>query len=382
GYANENALQTRLSIELGLRFLLSLDQAFIDEVFRIEDASRSETEMSVEMGIHVMQAVHSFEAAQSALIAQIEGVFTEAQRQELYESGLAASLEMLSVSGIPQGQLDAVTAMYEEMDYATMNGLVAIFGDQVTKLFDYLATTDGEVIRAIAQMGSFGHEYDWETDEYVYSNTYTGQVLANRTAYRYQQNLAGFRMVGEVVKVIDASLATVSEAQFASIVDFVASIVPSLVFNFTEIPQENEADVTALINAFKTALANQDANVLALFGQFTDYMISEDIAGDLSTLAQTLNAYNTIQYGADYLESETYDEAYGVRAQIILVASSLNGFMTPARRALVDGIVNEAFTFMRTAEFLELNGLTLEQVNTMESDVEGMITDLLAQVAV
>jgi len=184
------------------------------------------------------------------------------------------------------------------------------------------------------------------------------------------------------VKVIDASLATVSEAQFASIIDFAASIVPSLVFNYTEGPEVDEADVTALINAFKTALANQDANVLALFGQFTDYMIAEDVAGDLSNLAQALNAYNVIQYGADYLESDTYDQGYDVRAQIILVANRLNGFMTPARRALVDGIVNEAFTFMRTAEFLELNGMTLEQVNAMETDVEGMINDLLAQVAV
>jgi hypothetical protein len=383
GYANETALQTRLSLELGLRFLLSLNQAFLDELFRIEDESRSETEMSVEMGIHVMQAVNSFEATQSALIAQIEGVFSEAQRQDIYESGIAASLEMLVVSGIPQAQLDAITAMLDEMDFATINGIAAIFEDQASKLFDYFIATDGEVFRAIAQVGSFDEEYDWQEDDYVYYNTYTDTVLANYTAYRYQKNLAAFRMIGEVVKVIDASLATVSENQLTSLVDFIASIVPSLVFNFNdEMTEVDPADVTALINAFKTALANQDANALALFGQLTDYMIAEDVTGEFSTLVQTLNAYNTIQYGANYLESEAYDEGYDMRAQIILIANHLNAFMNPARRALLDGIINEAFAFMRTPEFLELNGMTLENVNAMESDVEGMINDLLAQVAV
>jgi hypothetical protein len=384
GYASENAYATRLSMEFGLRFLLSLNVAFVDEVFNLIDTGRSETELGVEMGIHVMQAVNSFVDANEALITEMENVYTEAQREALFDNALAALPMIYESQGLPQEQIDLINEILDGFTYDLVVGTSGVFESQMEKLFDYLVLSDGELLRRIAIRSSIFEDmvynYDTYTYDYFYINDYTGEEYENYTEYRIAQNIATAQIADEAVNALDATIATLTEGNVEAILDLVEVLIP-----ISQMTNETftEVEAAALIAAAKALIEAQDANLLGLLGDLTEYAKTEDVFGDLETLIGTLHTYQLAETAdPDYMEDWEWDSVYNDRAQAIFGCAHITAFVTVARRTQIDAVVNAVFAFMRTAHFLEINSMTVEQVNDLEAQVESLISDFLTDAAV
>lgn len=382
GVTAQMAAASLLGMELELRFLLSLDATFINGVYAALDDSRSGNETQIEIAILVLKKVNDFQTAQATLITAMENTFTEAQKEDLFDLFIDSIPEFAAAQGAPQEDIDAIVAGLSDVTYAMVTAAADVFDAQGNKILDYLAASDGELLRLIATAANF--ESDWEYDQYYnyvyfYLNNYTNTEYDNETRFEIAKMLAVAAAVGGVFEALDPTLATLTEADVTAIVTLVSSALPTALLaegDFTE------ADVIALINAVKTAIAAQDANVLTLFGALVDYVNAEDVAADFAALVTELDTWYVAQYGSDWMNSETLDESRMMYAYGIFAAHNLNAFVTSGRRALIDGIVAQVFTVMSTAEFLEANNLVLADVTAMQADVEGMIDDVLAQCAV
>ncbi len=382
GVTAQMAAASLLGMELELRFLLSLDATFINGVYAALDDGRSEKETQVEIAILVLKKVDAFQTAQATLITAMENTFTEAQKEELFESFLDAVPEFAAAQGAPQDEIDAIVAGLSDVTYAMATAAADVFDAQGDKILNYLAASDGEVLRLVATAANF--ENEWGYDEYYnwverYLNNYTNTEYDNETRFEIAQMLAVAAAVGGVFEALDPTLATLTEADVTAIVNLVTAALPTALMaegDFTE------ADVIALVNAMKTAVATQDANILTLFGALVDYVNAEDVAGDFAALVTEVDTWYVGQYGSDWMNAETLDESRMMYAYAIFAAHHLDAFVTSGRRALIDGIVDQVFTVMSTAQFLEANDLTLADVTAMQTDVEGMIEDVLAQCAV
>lgn len=382
GMTTEMAATSLLGMELELRFLLSLDATFIDGVFAAIDDSRSGNEAQVEIAILVLKKVAAFQTAQATLITQMENTFTEAQKEDLFDSFIDSIPELAAAQGAPQDEINAIVAGLSDVTYAMVTAAADVFDAQGQKILDYLVASDGEVLRLIATAANF--ESDWDYDQYYnyvyfYLNNYTNTEYDNETRFEIAKMLAVAAAVGGVFEALDPTLATLTEADVTAIVNLVAAALPTALLangDFTE------ADVITLVNAMKTAISTQDANVLTLFGDLVDYVNTEDLTADFAALVTELDTWYVAQYGTDWMNAESVDESRMMYAYAIFAAHNLTAFVTSGRRALIDGIVDQAFTFMSTAEFLEANNLTIDDVNAMQTEVEGMIDDVLAQCAV
>lgn len=377
----EMATTTRLEMELELRFLLSLDATFIDGVFSALDDSRSDVESQIEIIILVLKKINAFEDAQATLIDQVDAVFSESQKEDLFDSYIDSLPQMLALQGVPQEEIDAIVAGLSDLTYALVDAAANVFDGQAEKILDYIAGSDGEVLRLIAIAASFRNDWDYDDNwDYVkiLRNDYTDTDYENETRFQVAQMLGVAAAVGGVFEALDPTLATLTESDVTAIVNLISVSLPTGLMASGDV---TEADVNALINSMKTAIAAQDANLLSLFSGLVDYVNSEDVAGDFAALLTELDTWYTGQYGSDWMDGEV-DQTRMMYAYAIFAAHNLDAFVTTERRALIDGIVAQAFAFMSTTEFLDAQGITLEDVTSMQEMVEGMIDDVLSQCAV
>ncbi|MDP3131068.1 MAG: hypothetical protein Q8N15_07050, partial [Bacillota bacterium] len=98
-----------------------------------------------------------------------------------------------------------------------------------------------------------------------------------------------------------------------------------------------------------------------------------------ATLVTEIHSYNVSEFGADYLTDYDYDGEYGRYASVIFIAHHLDAWITTTQETQIDAVVGAAFDFMANADFLTVTGMTLQQVNDMETALVGAIDDVIAQ---
>ncbi|MFA5006200.1 MAG: hypothetical protein WC509_01845 [Candidatus Izemoplasmatales bacterium] len=380
GYANEYANEVHIMFEIVIRFIQSLDAAFIDDMMALDEATITEVEASTEREILFLLAFASFKDANQALLDNLDGVFTAAQKQAAFESMLASFGELMLAQGAPQEAVDVVEDVILDLTYALADAGATVFDSMAEKLLDHLVATDGELIRAAAIQSNFREDLDYETWEFVYVNYYTGEEYATYTDYRYARQLNQADLLDAVFAMFDATVGTLTEAEFAALADLVLSMIP-------EETLAAQADVAVtvvenLVATVDTSLGDQDQNAIAVLSSLIGYVNDNDVFGAYGALVTRVHNQNVIDFGADYMDNYEFDESYGTYATIILIAHHLDAWMTPTIATQIDGIVAEAFDVMSTADFLALSGKTIDEVNDMEAAIVAMIDDLVAQAAV
>jgi len=383
--ANEYGNATHIFIEIVVRFFDSIDAAWLDEMLALDSTAVSGEQASVEMAILFIKAFASFQDDNTALFDAMDAVFTEAQKAALFEANIASIGTILIAQGADVEQATMIEDLLSGVTYALADAGLGVFSDQGNKALDYIVASDGELLRRIGIMQGFSEYTDWYYCEYPYDNcettfenSYLNVSYDNQTEYQYEKQKATFAVMDEVANVLNATVATLTEAQVTALVNLLAVIVP------VDLLAEQTGAQASVITALKTALtaliAAQDANVLALIASLTSYVVTQDVFGALQTLTTTIYNHNVAEFGADYQNDIDYDGLYDMNAMIIFAAGHLDAWYTSTNATKLAAVIAAVFDYLASPNFLTVSGMTLDDVNGMETMITGMIDSVFTQV--
>jgi len=383
--ANEYGNATHIFIEIVVRFFDSIDAAWLDEMLALDSTAVSGEQASVEMAILFIKAFASFQDDNTALFDAMDAVFTEAQKAALFEANIASIGTILIAQGADVEQATMIEDLLSGVTYALADAGLGVFSDQGNKALDYIVASDGELLRRIGIMQGFSEYTDWYYCEYPYDNcettfenSYLNVSYDNQTEYQYEKQKATFAVMDEVANVLNATVATLTEAQVTALVNLLAVIVP------VDLLAEQTGAQASVITALKTALtaliAAQDANVLALIASLTSYVVTQDVFGALQTLTTTIYNHNVAEFGADYQNDIDYDGLYDMNAMIIFAAGHLDAWYTSTNATKLAAVIAAVFDYLASPNFLTVSGMTIDDVNGMETMITGMIDSVFTQV--
>ncbi len=383
--ANEYGNATHIFIEIVVRFFDSIDAAWLDEMLALDSTAVSGEQASVEMAILFIKAFASFQDDNTALFDAMDAVFTEAQKAALFEANIASIGTILIAQGADVEQATMIEDLLSGVTYALADAGLGVFSDQGNKALDYIVASDGELLRRIGIMQGFSEYTDWYYCEYPYDNcettfenSYLNVSYDNQTEYQYEKQKATFAVMDEVANVLNATVATLTEAQVTALVNLLAVIVP------VDLLAEQTGAQASVITALKTDLtaliADQDANVLALIASLTSYVVTQDVFGALQTLTTTIYNHNVAEFGADYQNDIDYDGLYDMNAMIIFAAGHLDAWYTSTNATKLAAVIAAVFDYLASPNFLTVSGMTIDDVNGMETMITGMIDSVFTQV--
>jgi len=377
--ANEYAAEVRISMEIVIRFIASLDAAFIDDMMALDNGDFTETQANAERAILFIMAFADFKDANQVLIDSLDSVFTAAQEEDAFEAMVDSYAGLMIAQGASEADAAIVENILLDLTYQLATAGGTVFDDMAEKAFDHIVATDGALIRLIAESGSYQQEF--YCDQYncyeEYRNDYLDETYETETAFRYAQNLSTAATLDAVMALLNATVGTMTEAQLASVIDMVLAMVPE-----DELATQLETTVPVLENLvalLNTTLDAQDQNVLGLLQSFIVYANTNDLFGHYGMLVTEIHNHNVTEFGADYSNEMEYDGEYERYATVIFIAHHFDAWLDATQETRIDAVVGAAFDFMANADFLTLSGMTLQQINDMETTLVGAIDDVIAQ---
>lgn len=386
-YANEFGYSCVLNMEFVLELLKSFDVTFVNETIVIVESAWSDDKKAVENSIHVMLHVANFVDTHQTLITNMEAVFTEADKTIFFDETSALLNTIINnvllsfgyVVGDTMGMgsiavmMATMGTVFENLEYSSLSGMTAIMESQMEKIVDYLVTTDGRLLRLIGF--SNGFEYDYELG---YVNSYEGDEYTTITEWLEAEDDAKMAVIEEILLMLDSTIATLTDAETGAIIDFYATMLPleMIISNF-------ELDMTvlemqSLLTGLTTVLKAQDQVGMLLINSLLDYIVSESVFDDLAAMQLEMRAYYVSEYGVDYYNNvEFIDDQYGTYYEVIFFSGLLDGFMGTTNLTALQAMITAGFTYMKTPAVLDASGLTIDAITAMETNINGMITQIL-----
>ncbi|MDD3842977.1 MAG: hypothetical protein PHD24_05975, partial [Candidatus Izemoplasmatales bacterium] len=371
-----------------LELLKSFDVTFVNETIVIVESAWSDDKKAVENSIHVMLHVANFVDTHQTLITNMESVFTEADKTIIFDetsallntiiNNVLLSLGYVVGDTMGMGSIAVMMAtmgtVLENLEYSSLSGMTAIMESQMEKIIDYLITTEGRLLRLIGFSNGFGYDY---TLGFV--NNYEGEVYTNSTEFSEAEDDAKMAVIEEILLMLDSTIATLSDAETGAIIDFYATMLPleMIISNF-------ELDMTvvemqSLLTSLTTLLKAQDQVGMLLLNSLLDYIVSESVFDDYAAMQVEVRAYNTLTYGVDYVGNVDFynDDPYETYCEVIFFSGVISGYMNTTNLTAVQAMITAGFAYMKTPAVLDASGLTIDFINAMETNINGMITQII-----
>jgi hypothetical protein len=381
-YSEEASTAVRLSIELELKFIASLDLAYFTSLLGFQNGDMHEELKAVEISILSTIAMARFKENNQALFTQIRNILTSAQKEYLFNQ-FKASISNISDEDIGMGGMNMMgflASSIKNISYALLESFFGV-GDKISDtVLDYIVETNGEILRkqVITQL-YMSNMYDYYSG---YENPVTGVPHDNYTEYLHASKINSLELAGCYIdlmkKVLDAT--TVDDVK--TVLEFYITYIPASVLeSMFEINAESAQTLHTLI---KQTLDGQATNIRSLLLDLVNYLQSSNFITEMKATMNASHQYNKTNYGADYENSMFSWEAYeyeNYSIQIVL-AKHVDTFMTSARRTTLNQVINAAFAVMKSPTGLASFNMTLQDVTSLETAYMDALDLFLSEAAV
>jgi hypothetical protein len=383
-----SSLTTELAImevkmmELMLAFLDTIDLAFLNELNSLYDTSPTELMFALEVQIMLIKYFNVFKDSNQIMFTDLENVLTLSQKTLLF-NGLKDSIDDF-ISALT-GDLETANifaAIFEDLTYGLYSASSTAFNDFIDDAINHLSITNGELIRQIAISEAYYQEYDFWTDEYYFVNHLTGIEYVNYTEFLNAKEETNLYLLEQVVLFIDATYMHMSDLEVFAVIDMLLMMVPDS-FLATEL-MITIIQTGALLDNADTTINALMPDLMDLLGNITDYIIASTLFDDLHTAKEEAIGYYKNNYGINYLEyldNTNYEgfetDYYLDYAMAIVIAKHLNAFITISNEALIDGIIADIFTFLKTEEMILVLDTTLTDINNQELNIYSIFEDMI-----
>ncbi len=362
---------TLLSIEFALKMIDSFDLAFFTDVLEHVNSEEVEQVVQSEIAILVISQVKEFKDANQALLDQIDAIFTDQQKEDLYNGYFDAMMELTN----KYMGMSSMSVMV--FPYATMISGSEVFEDMADKFLTKFVDSDGELLRKIVIANSFTFDYDYENWEQInFRNEATGEVYADEVSYYEAEQEANVAITKEAITYYAPTLGTLTNDQINSVIDMVVEGVP--VSDLALQTGKTELEIQTIVDLAETLLRNATVDANTLLKNFMNYVVANDLITKAKEMDDHIENYYVTTYGEDYFNNPNfYDDEYERNYSVIFVAKHANTFFNSANKTLVENVITDIATFAKNEEIYSLIQMTLTEVTDMETLVNDVFDDLI-----
>ena len=342
-----------LTFEAFVTFFDNFDLPFFQALKAIGVSDEHDYTKQAKLIILVITYVDKFLDENEALMNQINSVYTEAEKQAMFDMYMATLIEELGDTGMSS------IATLAFFSFQKMMALEAIFADAFRDLLDAFVASEGQILLIMAEKAAWEDSF-WEN--------YYG---SDWDAYDYYNNLYSFRIVDQVIYLVNSVVKERSLEEFETVRDDLIIEMVKLSLGFmlnvnlgtVEDPEQAEMieELIAELEAFIEATSQYQYQLIkSLFG-FLD-------EGDV--FLAYANLYEST-YGDNYSGIYDVDSHF---LPLIFLMSNYDDYMTTANRAIFDGIIAELGVLFAKEVFADLNAEFIP-------DVADALLDYLSSVA-
>jgi hypothetical protein len=377
---DEMANTELLMMDLMISFLETIDVAFVNELETINTTAPSSEMLMVEIQILMLEYFKAFKDANPTLFEAIGNSFTEAQKLSMFnEFKTNFDTYLLDITG-DQTASDVFAAVFEDLTYLMITSAGTVYEDLLDDQLNFIVATNGEFLRLTAILEGFTEEYDWIYASTIYSNTVLNETYANYTEMLNSKDEYDILMMEQVVMLLDATFMNLTDVELGIMIDMIIAMLPESTM-VTEL-MLTALQVDTLVASGDTMISSIAPDLIDLSGNLTDYIIASTLIDDLLAAHNAAITYYTTTYGDNYRDYQDVDydllfgdDPYLDYAIAIVVAEHLNLFMVSGNITLVDGILTDFYTFMKTPEMLIAAEMTLAEVQIQETDAFDAVDD-------
>jgi len=351
-YSIQLATESILMMNLFIEMFDNYDLAYLNEIksLYLEFYEDTPAMFGAELVILNLQYMDNFLSENQTEIDQINAVFTDAQKEEIYNSSMA----MIPSNYLGMFGMNYIMAVMSygmtSIDYQTISAVSDIFDESANILLDSLVATDGEIIRKIVIMSGFVDSYYSS----YFSNDILGETYATYEEYLFAETQAAMELVQQILIHFSAIVDNLTAADMQAIVDLIMVAIP-----FEEMFVSNtsltETQTTTLLTNIENLLTAQMPNLLEFGQNLLSYIDDEEMMTNL------LTEYSTWEPLFD-----TEDNAY---ALTIFFSEYYNGFMNATNKQAFLEISGAIFNFFRTPEFLTLSDSDTAIITNIETGI-------------
>jgi hypothetical protein len=376
---DEMANTELLMMDLMISFLETIDVAFVNELETINTTAPSSEMLMVEIQILMLEYFKAFKDANPTLFEAIGNSFTEAQKLSMFnEFKTNFDTYLLDITVIIR--IDVFAAVFEDLTYLMITSAGTVYEDLLDDQLNFIVATNGEFLRLTAILEGFTEEYDWIYASTIYSNTVLNETYANYTEMLNSKDEYDILMMEQVVMLLDATFMNLTDVELGIMIDMIIAMLPESTM-VTEL-MLTALQVDTLVASGDTMISSIAPDLIDLSGNLTDYIIASTLIDDLLAAHNAAITYYTTTYGDNYRDYQDVDydllfgdDPYLDYAIAIVVAEHLNLFMVSGNITLVDGILTDFYTFMKTPEMLIAAEMTLAEVQIQETDAFDAVDD-------
>ncbi|MGD9887408.1 MAG: hypothetical protein AB7T03_05570 [Bacilli bacterium] len=368
------AATTTLSIQFALKSLDSFDKPFFTKLLALTTDAPTEEVMASEIGILVVTYVKAFKDANQTLIDQIEAIFTDEQKEALYQGYMQTLATLVEKT---DGEV-SFSGLGTDLTYAIISGATDVFEDMMDKLTDKFVTTDGELLRKIVILNSFTSDWNWQTyEEENFRNEATGETYPDEDAFDDAKEAANFAVLKEAISYYAPTLGTLTNDQITDVIDMLVASVP--IADIATQTEMTEAEVQAIADLAEALLRNVLPDLNTFVKNLMNYVVTNDLITKVQTLHSDIISYFVTKYGENYEENPAYwEDDYEENCIVIFVSKHVNAFFTSANQTLFRGLITDVATFAKNEDIYTLMDLVLADITEMEANVNTAFDDMIS----
>ncbi|MDT8336330.1 MAG: hypothetical protein RQ856_00730 [Candidatus Izemoplasmatales bacterium] len=352
-YPEKIAATMLMTFEAYIRFLDNLDEEFFTELKAIGANNDSEIMIQAEIAILGIIYFDDFLEDNEALIDEIEEIFTDEEKEVMFNDYIASIEDAANEQAFTSIDLSFIT-------FDKMMALQVIFEDAFNEFLDAFVVSDGQILRAVAEIAIYEKEF---RDSDYYDSDYT--------EYNFNSTILGLNIANETVYLLNSVVSERTEEEFEEVrgffIDFIATYVPTMLMSdmgltFTEV----QGMVTEFENFMNNTTTEQYDQVQNIFA----FLDEEDIFLDYTTLYE--DTYENNLEDLD-LESNYFN--------MIFIINVYDDYMITGNRDDVDAIIaavavmlgSSAFSNLDAEEYPEVMTELLDYLDTITDEVSGMV---------
>lgn len=372
-----------LEIELFLTFLTYVDEPFLTDVFDMMGSDETEAVKSSETAILVLHLVDSFLTGEAALITELESVFTLAQQTALFDDMIASIDDLLIASGAPEEEVAIITEILSGLTFALVNGAMTTLDEIVTELFDYLVLTDGELIRQIVISNGYQSGY-YDEMNYEWVDSYFNETLnhgyANYTEFANAKDATNRQIVAQLLGLFDVVFTNMSTTDLATITDLVIAVLP--VETLAIQSGMTELEIAAILAQVELVLGTSSDELLGLINSLIDYAVTNEVIDEIDAMELVLNDYYVTNFGADYRSDYMVDMGHKNLTELLYAVKQIDTYYDGANVTRIQTLIDDVFAALNNPTILTLMDMTALELADQKTQLEDMIDEVTAQIAI
>ncbi|MCK7486876.1 MAG: hypothetical protein MZU97_16275 [Bacillus subtilis] len=357
-----------------LHFLGDLEADFIDDVIALQTDYKNEIIFQTELSILLLLEFDAFQTANPTLFAAVENALSEADELVLFNAWKASINDLVAALGADESVATIASDVVMNLTYPMLVAAQAVDQKIADAALAHMIASDFALLRAQAFADSFEYDY-WEE---IYWNSADDFVYANESSFEFAKTIANIDVMIAALKQAKAIVEATSTADAQTLITLLTALIPQA--QLQEMLGINAFQSAALVGAINTALNDETTDMRSFILSLLNYLIDESVLEGLRTVLGANYSYYTTNYGDDYLSNyEHYSDSYGEYAIAIYVAGHIDAFMTAGNVEILKGFVTTAFTIIKRSEVLAGMNLILADVQEIETNLQQMIDDFIAQ---